>query len=146
MKIINAKKQKFEKIMSKFSGLGSKFSGGLGGGLHGGSSSSSSAGASSGSFGGSSGFSNAGAAVETYHTQPAPNLAYQQQPVVLHLYQAENTGSHAQSVATSYQQPPAVPHQQYGPPPAPVAQQQVASVDTSYLPPHGNCQDNAHYH
>jgi hypothetical protein len=133
MKLIAAKKQKFEKIMSKFSGLGSK-------GGHGGSSSSASAGASN------------GAAFETYHAQPAPNQSYQQQPVVLHLYQTENnSGAHAQSVASSYQAPPqqqyGPPAQQYGPPAAPIAQKQVASVDTSYLPPaHGNCQDNAHYH
>lgn len=137
MKLLEAKKQKIEKIVGKFSsltgsltnsfsGLSGKFGGGHG---HG---------------GGASSSSSSGAAVaETYQQQPSPQHAYQQTPVVLHLYQIENSAqSHANSVASSYQ----APAPQYGPPAAPVAQQQVSSVDTSYLPPHGNCQDQSHYH
>lgn len=147
MKLIEAKKAKIQKLLGKFSSLGSSFGG-------------SSSGAGANSISSSNGFSSGAAEghVQSYQAQPAPQQNYQQQPVVLHLYQIEAQPqqqafqSHSQSngVASSYQ----APSNTYGPPnhqpAAPISSAQVSSqaqsVDSSYLPPHGNCQDNSHYH
>lgn len=145
MKLLEAKKNKIEKIIGKLGSFGSSAGGGS---AHGGNSFSSGS-----SFSGSS--SGAAEGVQSYHAQPAPQQNYQQQPVVLHLYQFEQAQAQAQSHnvgsgASSYQ----APSNTYGPPnhqpAAPISSAQVSSqvqsVDTSYLPPHGNCQDNSHYH
>lgn len=148
MKLLEAKKNKIQALIGKFSSFGGSSSGA-------GANSISSSNAYSGAAEGGVQSYQQQAPAQSYHPQPAPAQNYQQQPLVLHLYQIENQQqqqqqqhSQSNSVASSY----AAPSTSYGPPnhqpAAPISSAQVSSqgVDSSYLPPHSNCQDNSHYH